>query len=74
MDYKKPKAKKQRAPGSGKGKGGYMRDFKLSDELADNVGGNELPRHEVVKRVWAYIKDNKLQDPKLNLGFGMIKF
>ena len=39
MDYKKPKAKKQRAPGSGKGKGGYMRDFKLSDELADNVGG-----------------------------------
>jgi len=51
-----------------------MRDFKLSDELADIVGGNELPRHQVVKRVWAYIKDNELQDPKLNLGFGMIKF
>ena len=41
-----------------------MRDFKLSDELEDIVGGNELPRHQVVKRVWAYIKDNKLQDPK----------
>ena len=51
-----------------------MRDFKLSDELEDIVGGNELPRHQVVKRVWAYIKDNKLQDPKLNLGFGMTKF
>jgi len=51
-----------------------MRDFKLSDELEDNVGGNELPRHQVMKRVWAHIKDNKLQDPKLNLGFGMTKF
>ena len=42
-----------------------MRDFKLSDELEDT---------KVVKRVWAHIKDNKLQDPKLNLGFGMTKF
>ena len=23
-----------------------------------------MPRHEVVKRMWAYIKENKLQDPK----------
>jgi len=64
-DYEKPKAKaRKQNPGSGKGKGGYMKDVKLSDELADIVGGNEMPRHEVVKRMWAYIKDNKLQDPK----------
>merc|ERR1719438_174396 len=63
-DYEKPKAKaRKQNPGSGKGKGGYMKDVKLSDELADIVGGNEMPRHEVVKRMWAYIKDNKLQDP-----------
>jgi len=63
-DYEKPKPKKSKAGGGAKGKGGYMKDVKLSDELADIVGGNEMPRHEVVKRMWAYIKENKLQDPK----------
>ena len=37
---------------------------KLSADLADIVGGEEMPRHEVVKRMWAYIKENNLQDPK----------
>jgi len=60
-DYEKPK--KKRKTGGGKG-GGYTAPVKLSDELADVVGGNEMPRHEVVKRMWTYIKDNKLQDPK----------
>jgi len=61
-DYEKPK-KKKRAGGGG-GKNGYTAPVKLSEELADIVGGDEMPRHEVVKRMWAYIKDNKLQDPK----------
>jgi len=59
-DYEKPKAKKGRKGGGN----GYTAPVKLSEELADIVGGDEMPRHEVVKRMWAYIKDNKLQDPK----------
>merc|ERR1712131_536771 len=59
-DYEKPKAKKARKGGGN----GYTAPVKLTEELADIVGGYEMPRHEVVKRMWAYIKDNKLQDPK----------
>lgn len=63
-DYEKPKAKKKSSGGGG-GKGnGYTAPVKLSAELADIVGGDEMPRHEVVKRMWAYIKENNLQDPK----------
>jgi len=61
-DYEKPKKKKR--GGGGGGKNGWTAPLKLSEELADVVGGNEMPRHEVVKRMWAYIKENKLQDPK----------
>ncbi len=37
---------------------------KLSQELADVVGTDELSRTEVTKRLWVYIKENKLQDSK----------
>merc|ERR1719414_296151 len=60
---KKPKAKKKAGGGERKA-GGYTAPVKLSAELADIVGENEIPRHEVVKRMWAYIKENQLQDPK----------
>jgi len=69
-DYEKPKSKakprKKKAAGEGGARkaGGYTAPVKLSEELADIVGGDEMPRHEVVKRMWAYIKENKLQDPK----------
>lgn len=56
----KPKKKR----GGGAKNGGYTAPVKLSAELADIVGGTEMPRHEVVKRMWAYIKENNLQDPK----------
>ena len=36
----------------------------LSKELAAVVGADELSRPEVVKRVWDYIKEHQLQDPK----------
>jgi len=61
-DYEKPKKKKKSA-GGGKANG-YTAPVKLTAELADIVGGDEMPRHEVVKRMWAYIKENQLQDPK----------
>ena len=34
----------------------------LTPELAAVVGENELPRNQVSKKVWEYIKANKLQD------------
>ena len=42
---------------------GFTKDLKLSDELAAIVGTSKAPRHEVVKQLWAYIKENNLQDP-----------
>jgi len=65
-DYEKPKKKKTKTKKDGKERkaGGYTAPVKLSGELSDIVGGDEMPRHEVVKRMWAYIKENKLQDPK----------
>ena len=38
--------------------------YKLSKELADIVGADEMARTEVTKKLWDYIKANKLQDSK----------
>ena len=35
-----------------------------SASLAAVVGNRPMPRTEVVKRLWLYIKKHKLQDPK----------
>merc|ERR1711962_935204 len=43
---------------------GFGKSVKLSPELAAVVGGDCMPRHEVVKKLWAHIKSNNLQDPK----------
>jgi DNA topoisomerase-1 len=39
-----------------------MPSLKLSSELAEVVGESELPRAQVLKKVWDYIKQNNLQD------------
>ncbi|MCB0357104.1 MAG: DNA topoisomerase III [Bdellovibrionales bacterium] len=41
-----------------------MKPLTPSDKLAAIVGNKPLPRTEVVKKLWAYIKKNKLQDAK----------
>jgi len=41
-----------------------MKPLKVSDELAEVVGKGPMPRSEVVKKLWVYIKKNDLQDPK----------
>ena len=41
-----------------------MPAVKLSKELAALVGTGEMPRTEVTKKVWDYIKSNQLQDPQ----------
>jgi chromatin remodeling complex protein RSC6 len=40
----------------------FMRPLTPSDALAAVVGAKPLPRTEVVKKIWIYIKANKLQD------------
>jgi len=41
----------------------FMRPLKVSDDLAAVVGAGPLPRSEVVKKLWVYIKGHNLQDP-----------
>ena len=40
----------------------FMRPLTPSAELAMIVGAKTLPRTEVVKKMWVYIKKNNLQD------------
>ena len=42
----------------------FMKPVQPSDTLAEVVGNKPIPRTEVTKRLWAYIKKNKLQDQK----------
>lgn len=64
----KPKKRSKKTEGAKSGGGntgkGYTRPLQLSPELADVVGAECLPRHEVVKRIWAIIKERSLYDPK----------
>ena len=39
-----------------------MKPMNISSELAAVVGKGPMPRSEVVKALWAYIKKNNLQD------------
>ena len=52
---KKPAAKR-------KPNAAFMKAMTPSSALAAIVGNNPLPRTEVTKKVWDYIKKNKLQD------------
>ena len=42
----------------------FMAPLTPSADLAKVVGSKALPRTEVVKKLWAYIKKNNLQDKK----------
>jgi chromatin remodeling complex protein RSC6 len=42
----------------------FMRPVSPSPALAEVIGSKAVPRTEVTKRLWAYIKKNKLQDAK----------
>ena len=52
---KKPSAKRTPNPG-------FMKALTPSAELAAVVGASPLPRTEVTKKIWDYIKKNNLQD------------
>jgi len=65
MAEKKSSAKKS----GGGSKGGaansaFMAPLTPDAALAAVVGKDPIPRTEVTKRVWDYIRENNLQDPK----------
>jgi len=66
--FGKKGAKEEKAAPKGKAKKAKRASnqpaYKLSKELADIVDADSLSRTEVTKRLWVYIKENKLQDPK----------
>lgn len=41
----------------------FMKPLTVSEDLVAVVGKGPLPRSEVVKKLWVYIKKNNLQDP-----------
>lgn len=41
-----------------------MKPVQPSAELGEIVGHKPIPRTEIVKKLWDYIKKNKLQNPK----------
>ena len=42
----------------------FMQPMQVSEELAAIVGRGPMPRTEVTKKLWAYIKAHKCQDTK----------
>jgi upstream activation factor subunit UAF30 len=64
---KKATARKKAAKKSGKKRtpsAAFMKPMQPSSALAAVVGSSPLPRTEVTKKLWAYIKRNGLQDSK----------
>ena len=64
QETKPATAKAKKTPASGGARGGITAPVTPSAELAEIVGAAALPRSEVVKKVWDYIKANDLQNPK----------
>lgn len=42
----------------------FMKPLTPSSQLAEVIGSKPIPRTEVVKKLWAYIRKNNLQDSK----------
>jgi upstream activation factor subunit UAF30 len=57
-------ARKTGRRGGGTANAAFMAPVTPSDKLAEVVGDKPLPRTEITKRLWAYIKKNGLQDQK----------
>ncbi|HEX7941882.1 MAG TPA: SWIB/MDM2 domain-containing protein [Gemmatimonadaceae bacterium] len=51
--------RKKRAPNPA-----FMRPMQPDEMLGAVVGSNPMPRTEITKKLWGYIKRNGLQDPK----------
>jgi len=60
---KKAPAKKKSAA-KRKPNAAFMKPMQPSASLSAVIGSNPMPRTEVTKKIWAYIKKNSLQDSK----------
>lgn len=54
-----PKKKSARKPNAA-----FMAPLNVSDSLGAVVGNKPLPRTQIIKKIWDYIKKNNLQDKK----------
>lgn len=61
---KKMAAKKSPAKKGVSKQSAFMKPMGISADLAMVVGKGPMPRSEVVKKLWAYIRKNGLQDQK----------
>src|SRR5439155_7331688 len=55
---------KTKTPSKRKPNPAFMRPVQPDDKLAAVVGSRPLPRSELTKKLWDYIKKNGLQDKK----------
>jgi chromatin remodeling complex protein RSC6 len=58
------KAAKKKSGVKRKPNAAFMRPMTPTASLAAVIGGSPMPRTEVTKKLWAYIKRNGLQDSK----------
>ena len=56
--------KKPTKPEPKKANAAFLKPVTPDDKLAAVVGSAPLPRTELTSKLWAYIKEHKLQDPK----------
>ena len=54
--------KKKKVVRKGTSNSAFMKPMKPSEALAKIVGNEPLPRSEMIKKLWEYIKKNNLQD------------
>lgn len=47
---------------NGKANAGLMAPLSVSDDMAKIVGKEPMPRTQIIKKIWDYIKENNLQD------------
>lgn len=59
-----PKKKVAKKKSARKPNAAFMKALTPSADLAAVIGSKPLPRTEAVKKIWVYIKANKLQDAK----------
>src|SRR5947209_5181459 len=59
-----PKTTSSKKSSARKPNAAFMRPVQPDDKLSAIVGSKPLPRSELTKKLWDYIKKNKLQDAK----------
>ncbi len=59
-----PKTTEKKAPTKRKPNAAFMKPVQPDEQLSAIVGSKPLPRSELTKKLWDYIKKNGLQDKK----------